>query len=128
MNDAPLRIEIVYAGPQRAIVKTLRVPAGASVADALQLAALDPDFAGVDLANSAFGIFGKPARGDQLLRQGDRIEIYRPLAADPKEARRARARQAHKNVSVPRSRNERPTVGAARPLNSRVALNKCGHS
>ena len=96
LNDAPLRIEIVYAEPQRAIVKTLHLPAGASVADALQLAALDPEFAGVDLANSALGIFGKLTQGNQLLRQGDRIEIYRPLAADPKEARRARAQQARK--------------------------------
>jgi putative ubiquitin-RnfH superfamily antitoxin RatB of RatAB toxin-antitoxin module len=94
LSDAPLRIEIAYAEPQRAIVKTLRLPAGASVADALQLAALDPDFTGVDLANSALGIFGKLTRGDQLLQQGDRIEIYRPLATDPKEGRRARAREA----------------------------------
>jgi uncharacterized protein len=96
LNDALLRIEIVYAEPQRAIVKTLHLPAGASVADALKLAALDPDFAGVDLANSALGIFGILIRGNQLLRQGDRIEIYRPLAADPKEARRARVREARK--------------------------------
>jgi putative ubiquitin-RnfH superfamily antitoxin RatB of RatAB toxin-antitoxin module len=94
LNDAPLRIEIAYAEPQRAIVKTLRLPAGSCVADALRLAALDPDFSGVDLANSPLGIFGRLARRDQVLREGDRIEIYRPLAADPKEARRARARQS----------------------------------
>jgi uncharacterized protein len=94
LSDAPLEIEIVYAEPQRAIVKRLRLPAGARVADALQLAAVDPDFAAMDLANSTFGIFGKLARADEPLRQGDRLEIYRPLLADPKEARRARARAA----------------------------------
>jgi uncharacterized protein len=99
LSDAPLlEIEIAYAEPQRAIVKSLRLPAGACVADALKLAAVDPDFAAVDLANSAFGIFGKLAGADQPLRQGDRIEIYRPLLADPKEARRARAQQARKKV------------------------------
>ena len=96
LNDAPLQIEIAYAEPQRAIIKSLRLPAGARVADALRLAALDPDFSAVDFANPAIGVFGKLVRRDQLLRQGDRIEIYRPLSADPKEARRARAQQARK--------------------------------
>jgi len=96
VNDAPLRIEVAYVEPQRAVVKVFRLAAGASIADALRLAALDADFAGVDLANSAFGIFGKSARPDHALQQGDRIEIYRPLTADPKVARRARAQQLRK--------------------------------
>jgi putative ubiquitin-RnfH superfamily antitoxin RatB of RatAB toxin-antitoxin module len=94
LNDAPLAIEIAYAEPHAGIVKELRLAPGSSVADALRLAALDPDFAGVDFANSAVGIFGRLARRDEPLRPGDRIEIYRPLASDPKEARRARAKQA----------------------------------
>jgi uncharacterized protein len=98
VNDAPLQIEVAYAEPQRAIVKVFRLAAGSNVADALRLAALDPDFAGVDLANSAFGIFGRLARRDHALQQGDRIEIYRPLMADPKVARRARAQQARKKT------------------------------
>ena len=96
MSDAPLQIEVAYAEPQRDIVKTLYLPAGSRVADALRLAALDPDFTGVDLANSALGIFGRSIRPDHALQQGDRIEIYRPLAADPKVARRERAQQARK--------------------------------
>ena len=96
MNDAPLRIEIVYAEPQRAIEKSFRLAAGSRVADALRLAALDADFAGVDLWNSALGIFGRAIRADHALQDGDRIEIYRPLTADPKIARRARVRQARK--------------------------------
>jgi putative ubiquitin-RnfH superfamily antitoxin RatB of RatAB toxin-antitoxin module len=96
LSDAPLRIEIAYAEPQRGIVKTLHLPAGSRVADALRLAALDPDFTGVDLANSALGIFGRLIRTDEALKEGDRIEIYRPLAADPKVARRARAKQARR--------------------------------
>jgi putative ubiquitin-RnfH superfamily antitoxin RatB of RatAB toxin-antitoxin module len=91
-----LQIEIVYAEPQRGIVKILRLPPGSRIADALRLAAVDPDFAGVDFAFAPFGIFGRAARADDTLQEGDRIEIYRPLAADPKEARRARAKRSPK--------------------------------
>jgi hypothetical protein len=94
VSELKLRVEIAYAQPQRVIVKTYELGPGARVADALRLAALDPDFSGVDLANSPLGVFGKVARADQALREGDRIEIYRPLSADPKAARRARAKQA----------------------------------
>ena len=93
MSDAPLQIEVAYAEPQRDIVKTFYLPAGSRVADALRVAALDPDFIGVDLANSPLGIFGRLTPRDHALQQGDRIELYRPLAADPKIARRDRARQ-----------------------------------
>jgi hypothetical protein len=93
VSDPPLEVEIVYAEPQRSVVKTLRLAPGSRVADALRFAALDPDFTGVDLANSALGIFGRLTHTDQPLKPGDRIEIYRPLAADPKIARRARAKQ-----------------------------------
>src|SRR5260221_13113358 len=91
LSDAPLRIEIAYAEPQRVIVKVLRLPAGSRVGDALHLAALDPDFNGVDLANSALGIFGKLTPADHALQESDRIKIYRPLPADPKDAGRQRA-------------------------------------
>jgi putative ubiquitin-RnfH superfamily antitoxin RatB of RatAB toxin-antitoxin module len=60
------------------------------------LAALDPDFAGVNLANSPVGLFGKVVGADQALNDGDRIEIYRPLGEDPKIARRQRAKVARR--------------------------------
>jgi putative ubiquitin-RnfH superfamily antitoxin RatB of RatAB toxin-antitoxin module len=94
VNAAPLQIEVAYAEPGRATVKCYQLDPGASVADALRLAAQDLDFTGVDLANAAIGIFGRLAQPDQALQPGDRIEIYRPLSADPKTARRARAKQA----------------------------------
>ncbi len=94
MKDAPLQIEIAYAEPQRAVVKSFRLVPGSRVADAMRLAALDPDFSGVDLENSALGIFGRVVGTDYPLKEGDRIEIYRPLSADPKTARRARAKSA----------------------------------
>jgi hypothetical protein len=96
MSAAPVRIEIVYAEPHRAIVKALSLAAGSCIADALQLAAHDPDFSGVDLVNSPLGVFGRAAVRQYVLKEGDRIEIYRPLAADPKAARRSRVQQARK--------------------------------
>ena len=96
MNEAPLQIEIAYAEPQRAIVKSYLLARGSRVADALRMAALDPDFTGVDLKNSTVGIFGRVMGPDQVLAQGDRLEIYRPLAADPKVSRRQRAKQARR--------------------------------
>jgi hypothetical protein len=88
-----IRVEIVYALAQHQVAKSLQMPADSSVADALTVAASDTDFGGVDLANSPVGIFGRLARKDQRLKDGDRIEIYRPLAEEPKLARRRRAAQ-----------------------------------
>jgi putative ubiquitin-RnfH superfamily antitoxin RatB of RatAB toxin-antitoxin module len=88
-----LRIEIVYALPHRSLVKSLELPPGALLADALNLAELDEDFQGLDLANTTVGIFGSVANRDRPLKDGDRIEIYRPLAAEPKLARRQRAKK-----------------------------------
>jgi putative ubiquitin-RnfH superfamily antitoxin RatB of RatAB toxin-antitoxin module len=85
-----IRVEIVYAQPQHSIVKALKMPQGALIADALASAAADEVFRGVDLANCAVGIFGRVVRQEQMLKDGDRIEIYRPLLEEPKLARRKR--------------------------------------
>jgi putative ubiquitin-RnfH superfamily antitoxin RatB of RatAB toxin-antitoxin module len=93
-----LRIQIVYARPQRSVVKHVSMPQGTLVSDALALAAADRDFFGIDLCASAVGIYGKVVPRDQPLQDGDRIEIYRPLAEEPKLARRIRAsRKASKS-------------------------------
>lgn len=107
--DPQLTIEIVYAEPHRGRVRPMRVARGSCVEDALREAALDPVFQDLDLPNRAIGIFGKAARRDQLLEEGDRIEIYRPLIQDPKEARRARALDAAKKLRQESAR--RPPAG-----------------
>jgi uncharacterized protein len=90
--DEPLlTVEVVYALPQRAIVKEVRLRAPATVADALAQVGNDREFDGIDLAEAAVGIFGSPAPRNRSLRDGDRIEIYRALTVDPKAARRQRA-------------------------------------
>lgn len=93
MDSVPIQIDVAYAEPQRAVVKTLYLPSGCCVADAIRMVAQDPDFQGVALENPVFGIFGRVVNADQVLKDGDRVEIYRPLAADPKIARRLRAKQ-----------------------------------
>jgi putative ubiquitin-RnfH superfamily antitoxin RatB of RatAB toxin-antitoxin module len=90
-------IEVVHARPDRAVVKAYRLTPPSTVAEVLALAAADPDFAGVDVAGCAVGIFGRAAPAGRVLFPGDRIELYRPLAADPKEARRSRVQRARRS-------------------------------
>jgi putative ubiquitin-RnfH superfamily antitoxin RatB of RatAB toxin-antitoxin module len=85
-----IRIEVVYAQPQHCIIKPLQLAPGSTLGDALAAVASEKDFLGVDLANAVVGIFGRVARRDHPLRDGDRIEIYRPLMEEPKLARRKR--------------------------------------
>ena len=86
-----MRVEVAYASPERQAVVAFDLDEGASLAAALRAAARHEDFAGLGVETLPAGIYGTPAPRSQLLRQGDRVELYRPLALDPKEARRRRA-------------------------------------
>ena len=86
-----LEVEIAYAEPNRQIVRSLQVPEGCTLLDAIQRSGLLAEIPGIDLAKNKVGIFGRLARLEDFVRQHDRIEIYRPLVADPKEMRRNRA-------------------------------------
>lgn len=96
MAEAPLCIEVVYATPERQWLLACEVPVGTSVSEALRLSGLAEQVPGLDLPGSPVGIFGKvvsdPAA--RLVAAGDRLEVYRPLLADPKEIRRQRAAKA----------------------------------
>ncbi|MEQ8484787.1 MAG: RnfH family protein [Marinovum algicola] len=89
--EAPLWVEVAYALPEAQTVIELTLPAGATVADALRSAAAQPPFSGLDLDAMAVGIFGDRVSRDHALTEGDRVEVYRPLRVDPREARRRRA-------------------------------------
>jgi putative ubiquitin-RnfH superfamily antitoxin RatB of RatAB toxin-antitoxin module len=91
---AVISVEVCYALAESAIVRVYRLTVPACVADALRAAAEDPAFAGVDLNASPVGIFGRSALPSSPLDEGDRVEIYRPLNADPKIARRTRAKES----------------------------------
>jgi putative ubiquitin-RnfH superfamily antitoxin RatB of RatAB toxin-antitoxin module len=86
-----MKVEVVYARPERADAVSLSLPPGATLRDAVVASGLLERE--LDLKKQAFGIFGKRAALDHPLAEGDRVEIYRPLAMDPKEARRRRARK-----------------------------------
>lgn len=86
---AKLHVEVVYALAGVQEVVALRLPAGASAGDALAAS-------GLATGNLRLGIGGHEVAAGQALREGDRVEILRPLALDPKEARRLRARRSGK--------------------------------
>ncbi|MGA9851657.1 MAG: RnfH family protein [Gammaproteobacteria bacterium] len=86
-----LCIEVVYASADAQQVATIMLAAGADVRAAIEGSGLLQQFPGIDLACNRVGIFGRLVRLDTVLSSGDRVEIYRPLLKDPKEARRERA-------------------------------------
>ena len=92
MSDK-INIEVVYALPHEQVLLRKFVPAGTTVAQAIQASGILDKYPEIDLANNKLGIFGKLTKADVVLRDKDRIEIYRPLIADPKEVRRKRAEQ-----------------------------------
>lgn len=86
-----LNVEVCYALPERQELVRLRLPEGATVRQALESSGLLVRYPEIDLATNKFGIFAKLVKLDAELRDRDRVEIYRPLIADPKEVRRQRA-------------------------------------
>jgi len=91
---AMLSVEVAYALPDRQWLEALSVPAGSTLLDALRQSSLWREVPGLPpLGELTVGIWGKVERQPEacLLREGDRVEIYRPLTHDPKEARKARA-------------------------------------
>jgi len=87
-----LRISVVYADPHRQIVCELEIAAGASVDDAIRASGILDELP-ADFTPAGFGVFGRSVARDAPLRDGDRVELHRPLLIDPKEARRRRAKR-----------------------------------
>ena len=88
-------VEVAYALPDRQEIVMLEVLPGTTAREAAELSGIDRLFPKLDLSASELGIFGKVVKGDQRLRAGDRVEVYRSLIADPKEVRKRRAAEAH---------------------------------
>ena len=86
-----IAIEVVYALPEKQEVVAVHLPAGGTVAQAIEASGLLGKHPEIDLAKNKLGIFSKLAKQDTALRDRDRVEIYRPLIADPKEVRKQRA-------------------------------------
>ena len=94
MADAPaLRLTVVHSPAPRVVREwELDLPAGATVLQALQASGIASEFPGLELSARTVGVWGRKADLGEPLRNGDRIEVYRPLRVDPKMARRERFR------------------------------------
>lgn len=84
-------VEVALATPERQLLLALEVETGTSVAEVVTLSGIATRFPELSLAEMPVGIWGKPVSRDTAVRNGDRIELYRPLEIDPREARRQRA-------------------------------------
>ena len=86
-----INVEVVYAMPDEQVIKAINVDVGTTAEAAVIQSGLLTRFSEIDLNDNKIGIFGKVIKKDAVLKSGDRVEIYRPLIADPKEVRRKRA-------------------------------------
>jgi putative ubiquitin-RnfH superfamily antitoxin RatB of RatAB toxin-antitoxin module len=86
-----VKIEVAYAGPEGQWLVALDVAEGTSALEAVLRSGIPGRLPGFDPTSARLGVFARPVGHDSRLREGDRVEIYRPLLADPKSARRSRA-------------------------------------
>ena len=88
-----INVEVAYATPEEQIIKAMNVDAGTTAEAAITESGVLSSFPEINLKNSKIGIFGKVIKNDTVLKDGDRVEVYRPLLVDPKEIRRQRAKE-----------------------------------
>jgi putative ubiquitin-RnfH superfamily antitoxin RatB of RatAB toxin-antitoxin module len=86
-----IQVEVTYARPERQEVIRLKLSSGCTLQQAIEASGLLQKYPEIELTKTKVGIYGKLARLDTVLRQQDRVELYRPLIADPKEVRKQRA-------------------------------------
>ena len=96
MPDDSFPVEIAYAKPEEQLIIEVEGRAGMTLIEAVRASNITERFPEIDLENAKFGIFGKLSTAKAQLRAGDRVEIYRPLIADPKEVRKKRAAEGKK--------------------------------
>jgi hypothetical protein len=94
MPEPDAWVEVVYALPDRQRVVRLPLRAGMTALDALRAAGLEQEFPELAERAPMLGIYGRRVEANRLLREGDRVEVYRPLKSDPREARRKAAQAA----------------------------------
>jgi putative ubiquitin-RnfH superfamily antitoxin RatB of RatAB toxin-antitoxin module len=96
MTLESINIEVAYATPEKQVIRAVNVDAGTTIGAAIVQSGIMMDFLDLELEEAKVGIFGKIATMTTVLSEGDRVEIYRPLIADPKEVRRKRAAEGKK--------------------------------
>lgn len=88
-----LTVEVVFAGAESQFVAEVRLARGATVREAITASGVATAFPEINVCDDNVGVWGRKAKLDGEVHEGDRVEIYRPLVADPKETRRRRARK-----------------------------------
>ena len=88
-----MAVEVAYALPAQQVILALDVARNATIEDVIRQSGILERFPDIDLAVNRVGVFGKLAKLADTLHPGDRVEIYRPLIADPKQVRKQRARE-----------------------------------
>ncbi len=96
MLKESINVEVAYALPEKQVIRTVNVDSGTTIGAAIVQSGIMMDFPDLELEDAKVGIFGKVAAMTTVLSDGDRVEIYRPLIADPKEVRRKRAAEGKK--------------------------------
>ena len=91
MTSATISVELVFALPDKQVLRSITVSEGATVAEVIDEGKLPRDFPGLVLEDMQAGVWGRPVGRDHVVREGDRVELYRPLEMDPREARRLKA-------------------------------------
>jgi putative ubiquitin-RnfH superfamily antitoxin RatB of RatAB toxin-antitoxin module len=94
LNTSTIQVQVCYALADKVYLQDVSIPATGVIQDAILASGVLQQYPEIELATARVGIFGKLKALDSLLQQGDRVEIYRPLQAEPMESRRRRA--AHK--------------------------------
>lgn len=92
-----ITVEVAYALPQKQYLQRVTLDEGATVEQAIQASGLLALRDDIDLSKNKVGIYSRPAKLQDVVNDGDRVEIYRPLIADPKELRRQRAEKSGQN-------------------------------
>ncbi|NIG21681.1 RnfH family protein [Pantoea sp. Al-1710] len=92
-----ITVEVVYALPEKQYLRSVTLEEGATVEQAIKASGLLSLRRDIDLSNNKVGIFSRPVKLGDAVQDGDRVEIYRPLIADPKEMRRQRAERSASN-------------------------------
>jgi len=91
VEEKTILVEVAYATLDHQVILPIQVQPGATLVEAIKMSGILEQFPEIDLDTNKFGIFSKISKADTVLREKDRVEIYRPLIADPKESRRKRA-------------------------------------
>ena len=111
-----MRLEVAYATERQQTLIAIELDEGATVAQALRAVAEQPPFAALPLDSMPVGIFGRLASRETALKEGDRLELYRPLAIDPREARHQRAEAGNRSPESAAARRHAQTRSGRRAV------------